>query len=99
MKLRSVWGESAKLVSEMSARAPVGVPRRVRPSAPVTDAGFPPLPLPLPLGGLAVGLAVSAYGLSFGALAVASGLDIWQTQVLSLFNDIEQAIGRMCEAC
>lgn len=34
---------------------------------------------------LAVGLAVSAYGLSFGALAVTSGLDIWQTQVLSLF--------------
>ena len=34
---------------------------------------------------LAVGLAVSAYGLSFGALAVASGLDVWQTQVLSLF--------------
>lgn len=34
---------------------------------------------------LAVGLAVSAYGVSFGALAVASGLDIWQTQVLSLF--------------
>lgn len=34
---------------------------------------------------LAVGLAVSAYGLSFGALAVASGLNIWQTQVLSLF--------------
>jgi len=31
-----------------------------------------------------VGLAVSAYGLSFGALSVASGLDIWQTQVLSL---------------
>jgi predicted branched-subunit amino acid permease len=34
---------------------------------------------------LAVGLAVSAYGISFGALAVASGLDIWQTCVLSLF--------------
>lgn len=33
---------------------------------------------------LAVGLAVSAYGVSFGALAVASGLDIWQTCVLSL---------------
>lgn len=32
----------------------------------------------------AVGLAVSAYGLSFGALATASGLDIWQTCVLSL---------------
>jgi predicted branched-subunit amino acid permease len=33
---------------------------------------------------LGVGLAVSAYGLSFGALSVASGLDIWQTCVLSL---------------
>lgn len=33
----------------------------------------------------AVGLAVAAYGLSFGALSVASGLDVWQTCVLSLF--------------
>lgn len=33
---------------------------------------------------LGVGLAVSAYGLSFGALAVAAGLDVWQTCVLSL---------------
>lgn len=33
---------------------------------------------------LSVGLAVSAYGLSFGALAVAAGLDVWQTCVLSL---------------
>lgn len=33
---------------------------------------------------LAVGLAVSAYGVSFGALAVASGLDVWQACVLSL---------------
>ncbi|HEV7741200.1 MAG TPA: AzlC family ABC transporter permease [Pseudolysinimonas sp.] len=32
----------------------------------------------------AVGLAVAAYGVSFGALAVASGLDVWQTCVLSL---------------
>ena len=45
---------------------------------------------PDPLGpairaALGVGLAVSAYGISFGALAVASGLDIWQTCVLSLF--------------
>lgn len=32
----------------------------------------------------AVGLAVAAYGLSFGALSVASGLDVWQTCVLSL---------------
>lgn len=33
---------------------------------------------------LAVGLAVAAYGISFGALAVAAGLDIWQTCALSL---------------
>lgn len=33
---------------------------------------------------LSVGLAVSAYGVSFGALAVAAGLDIWQACVLSL---------------
>jgi predicted branched-subunit amino acid permease len=31
-----------------------------------------------------VGLAVAAYGISFGALAVASGLDVWQTCALSL---------------
>jgi predicted branched-subunit amino acid permease len=35
--------------------------------------------------GIAVGLAVSTYGFSFGALSVASGLDVWQTCVLSLF--------------
>jgi predicted branched-subunit amino acid permease len=34
---------------------------------------------------LGVAGAVSFYGISFGALAVASGLDFWQTQVLSLF--------------
>lgn len=33
---------------------------------------------------LGVAFATSAYGVSFGALAVASGLDIWQTCVLSL---------------
>jgi predicted branched-subunit amino acid permease len=33
---------------------------------------------------LSVALATSAYGVSFGALAVAAGLDIWQTCVLSL---------------
>ncbi len=33
---------------------------------------------------LSVALAVSAYGVSFGALSVAAGLDVWQTQVLSL---------------
>lgn len=32
----------------------------------------------------AVGIAVAAYGVSFGALSVAAGLDIWQTCVLSL---------------
>lgn len=33
---------------------------------------------------LAVGLAVAAYGVSFGALSVAAGLDVWQTCVMSL---------------
>ncbi|TQJ10028.1 AzlC family ABC transporter permease [Lapillicoccus jejuensis] len=33
---------------------------------------------------VSVGLATSAYGVSFGALSVASGLDVWQTCVLSL---------------
>lgn len=33
---------------------------------------------------LGVVLATSAYGISFGALAVASGFDVWQTCVLSL---------------
>lgn len=34
--------------------------------------------------GIGVAIATSAYGVSFGALAVASGLDVWQTCVLSL---------------
>jgi len=34
--------------------------------------------------GLAVGLATAVYGVSFGALAVAAGLDVWQTCFLSL---------------
>lgn len=32
----------------------------------------------------AVGVPVSLYGISFGALSVAAGLDVWQTMVLSL---------------
>jgi predicted branched-subunit amino acid permease len=32
----------------------------------------------------AVGVAVAAYGISFGALSVTAGLDVWQTCVLSL---------------
>ena len=33
--------------------------------------------------GVAVGIAVSLYGVSFGALAVAAGLDVWQVCALS----------------
>jgi len=33
---------------------------------------------------LGVGVATGLYGISFGALSVAAGLDIWQTQVLSI---------------
>jgi predicted branched-subunit amino acid permease len=34
--------------------------------------------------GLSIAVATGLYGISFGALSVASGLDIWQTQLLSL---------------
>ena len=34
--------------------------------------------------GVAVGLSAAAYGISYGALAVAAGLDVWQTCVMSL---------------
>ncbi|MDO4784632.1 MAG: AzlC family ABC transporter permease [Propionibacteriaceae bacterium] len=34
--------------------------------------------------GLSVSVATGLYGISFGALAVAAGLDVWQTQLLSL---------------
>jgi len=55
----------------------------------VTEANPPARAVPDATGAavraaLGVGIAVSAYGVSFGALAVASGLDIWQTCVLSL---------------
>lgn len=33
---------------------------------------------------LSVSVATGAYGVSFGALAVAAGLDVWQAMVLSL---------------
>jgi predicted branched-subunit amino acid permease len=34
--------------------------------------------------GLSIAVATGLYGVSFGALSVASGLDVWQTQLLSL---------------
>ncbi|MEY2849274.1 MAG: hypothetical protein RI885_1941 [Actinomycetota bacterium] len=34
--------------------------------------------------GLTVGLAAASYGVSYGALAVAAGFDVWQTCVMSL---------------
>lgn len=39
---------------------------------------------PLTSMSVGVGIATGLYGISFGALSVAAGLDIWQTQVLSL---------------
>lgn len=33
---------------------------------------------------LGVGVATGLYGISFGALSVAAGLDVWQTMALSL---------------
>ena len=34
--------------------------------------------------GIAIGVATGAYGISFGAVSVASGLDVWQSCALSL---------------
>lgn len=34
--------------------------------------------------GVSVGLATGAYGISFGALSIVSGLNLWQTCLLSL---------------
>ncbi|HIZ97443.1 MAG TPA: AzlC family ABC transporter permease [Candidatus Janibacter merdipullorum] len=34
--------------------------------------------------GLSIGIASGAYGISFGALSIAAGLDVWQTMALSL---------------
>lgn len=34
--------------------------------------------------GIAIGIATGAYGISFGAVSVASGLDVWQSCALSL---------------
>lgn len=39
---------------------------------------------PITVNAIGIAVATGAYGLSFGAIAVASGLDLWQTQVLSL---------------
>ena len=39
---------------------------------------------PITSQALGIGVATGAYALSFGAIAVASGLDVWQTQTLSL---------------
>ncbi len=47
-------------------------------------AGRPPEERNAIRAALSVGIAVSAYGISFGALSVAAGLDVWQTCVLSL---------------
>ena len=41
-------------------------------------------PSPVTTMSVGVGLATGLYGISFGALATTAGLDVWQTQVLSL---------------
>jgi 4-azaleucine resistance transporter AzlC len=50
----------------------------------VTDALVPATRRRITSSALGIGLATGAYGLSFGAISVASGLDALQTQALSL---------------
>ena len=42
--------------------------------------------------GIAIGVASGAYGVSFGAISVTSGLDLWQTCVLSLSTDSRRSV-------
>ncbi|MFT4286671.1 AzlC family ABC transporter permease [Nocardioides sp.] len=42
------------------------------------------MPRPVVVDSLGVGVATGAYGISFGAVATASGLDVWQACALSL---------------
>ncbi len=46
--------------------------------------GTPPSTRSIVRDGIAVGVATGAYGISFGAVSVASGLDVWQSCALSL---------------
>lgn len=50
----------------------------------MTSAAVPLRHSPAFRAGLSIALAVGVYGVSFGALAVTSGLDVWQAQALSL---------------
>lgn len=51
---------------------------------PGTGPGTDPLALrSIRRTGLSIGLATGLYGISYGALATASGLDVWQAMVLS----------------
>jgi predicted branched-subunit amino acid permease len=61
-------------------------------SGPDDSGGQAPVDSPLPAArrrtvvrqSWSVGVATGTYGVSFGALAVAAGLDVWQAQALSL---------------
>lgn len=55
-------------------------PRSVRPAPAV---GGPDRLRTIRRTGLSIGVATGLYGISFGALATASGLDVWQAMVLS----------------
>ena len=64
-----------------------------QPTRPLTTRSFvtvtPPTTVPLRRSpgfraGISIAIAVGLYGISFGALAVASGLTVWQAQALSL---------------
>ena len=51
----------------------------------MTSASAPRTRREITVDALAIGAATGAYGISFGALGVTNGFDLWQTQALSLF--------------
>lgn len=73
--------------SHRDARRPVGrepgySARVMHPAAPSPSPDAAEIPR-IRRRGISVGLATGLYGLSFGALATSSGLDVWQAVVLS----------------
>lgn len=73
----------------MGRRGPVrlGASPTHAPSAALDSLTVMPSPrlTPAVAQGLSLSVGTGLYGISFGALAVAAGLDVWQTVVLSLF--------------
>ncbi len=89
--------EPAREVSSGGAARPGGAAGEPSPESSRALSGGAALdvvetPAPIVPRALSIGIAVGAYAISFGAVSVAAGLDVWQTQALSalLFSGASQ---------